>query len=568
MQIKHTKNYIPDYPRPRLTRKQWTSLNGEWRFAEGKRSSFADCERTINVPFAPECKLSGINKLIDDGYVTYAKKINLVKRGRVLLHFDGVDYKTSLFVNGTFVAENVGAYHRFTADITDYVADGENEILLQVYDSMDRTQVRGKQRWENKVYACFYVQTTGIWKSVWLEQVPDAYVADLQIATYGNRADFAVSTVGAAGSELTVAVSRGDFSAATSAVIGGGVTHLSLTVDSPDMWSADSPDLYDVEVFIKTDGRITDTVGSYFGFRDVEARDRRILVNGKTEYLKMLLVQGYWIDGHLTPSCEREISNDVIAIKQMGFNGARMHQKIEDDRFYYYCDVLGLYVWCEMPNMYTYTKQSAAAFAAEWRKVVEQHKSFPSIIAWVPFNESWGLNDDEMVDNKEIQAFVNDVCQYTRSVDARFVISNDGWEHTVSDLLTIHQYEQNADRFYGNYSFQQTTEGSPLNSRKPYCKGYKYGGQPILFTEFGGCSFKRDLTADAWGYGDAAENELEFAERLNGLISAIENMDFCSGWCYTQFTDVQQEVNGLLTEDRRFKLPAQTVNNIVRKKQL
>lgn len=565
MKINHTKNYIPDYPRPQLTRKEWTNLNGKWHFFEGKTDKLSDCKQTINVPFSPECEFSGIGKIINGDFVTYGRTITLKKKDRTLLHFEGVDYKASLFVNGAFVAENVGAYHRFTADVTDYVYDGENEILLQVYDSLSREQIRGKQRWENNVYTCFYVQTTGIWKNVWLEQVSESYVADLQIETKGSTVNFAVTTVACDNCELTVTVSRGEQIAEKTTTVINNVTDLSLVVDNPCMWSSKSPDLYDVEITVKRNGRILDEVGSYFGFRDVEACGRNLLINGKSVYLKMILDQGYWLGGHLTPRDEQAIVYDVVTIKEMGFNGVRKHQKIEDDRFYYYCDVLGLYVWCEMPSMYTYTKQSAQDFLTEWKTVVAQHKSFPSVIVWVPFNESWGLNDEEVIDNKEIQSFVNEVCKYTRGIDSRPVISNDGWEHTESDLLTIHQYEQNANKFIQNYDFNKTIVGSPLNSRKPYCKGYAYAGQPILFTEFGGCSFKRDLSADAWGYGSAVENEQEFAERLNSLISAIETMDFCCGWCYTQFTDVQQEVNGLLTADRRPKLPIAAIEKIVRK---
>lgn len=565
MKINYTKNYIPDYPRPQLTRKSWINLNGKWHFAEGRIDKLSDCKQTINVPFAPECELSGISKIVNGDYVTYARKITLEKKGRTLLHFEGVDYKASLFVNGAPVAENVGAYHRFTADLTDYVYDGENEILLQVYDSLSREQVRGKQRWKNDVYACFYVQTTGVWKTVWMEQVAESYVADLQIATHGNTVNFDVTTVACDNCKLSVIVSRGNQVVEKTATVHGDVTALSFSIDNPCAWSSESPDLYDVEIAIERDGVVLDEVGSYFGFRDVEVCGRNLLINGKPVYLKMILDQGYWPNGRLTPPSEQAIVDDIVTMKKMGLNGVRKHQKIEDDRFYYYCDVLGLYVWCEMPSMYTYTKQSGKDFLTEWKKVVTQHKSFPSVIVWVPFNESWGLNDEDVATNKEIQNFVNDVCAYTRKVDSRPVISNDGWEHTESDLLTIHQYEQNAKKFIENYSFEQTTSGSPLNSRKPFCKRYKYAGQPILFTEFGGCSFKRDLTADAWGYGAAVESRREFAERIDSLISAIESMDFCCGWCYTQLTDVQQEVNGLLTEDRRPKLPIADIEKIVRK---
>ncbi len=564
--MQHTKSYIKDYPRPQLVREKWQSLNGVWRFAFGDRiENIFESDRTVNVPFPPEYKPSGIGELADDGYVTYGRKITVKKKAgeRVFLHFEGVDYIAELFVNGKFAAKNIGAYSRFSADITEFVADGENSIVLRVFDSLNRAQVRGKQRWENNNNAvCHYVQYTGIWKSVWLEYTGSACVKSIVPQTKGNDVTFKIATDGADRYSLTLTVSRGKKSYVATGEFDTPDAELSLTVADAEKWSPDHPALYDVVLDVAVNGKSADSVKSYFGFRDIAADGNKITVNGKPEYLRMILDQGYFGECGATPPDEDALRNDVEIMKAMGLNGARKHQKTEDERFLYYCDLLGLYLWCEMPSTYGFDLLDRKEFADEWIRIVNAHRSHPCVIAYVPFNESWGV--DEIAGNKEIQAFVNDIVALTKKTDgSRFVISNDGWEHTNSDLLTIHQYEQDAEKFVRGYDFEKTVKESELCSRRPYCEGYGYGGQPILFTEFGGCSFKRDEMNDAWGYGNSVADEKEFAARLKSLIHAVEEMPFCTGWCYTQLTDVQQEVNGLLGEDRKPKLPISEIRKIV-----
>lgn len=560
-----------NYPRPTLVRQSFIDLNGEWDFLDDWTNGveYPKDKKKIIVPFAPETKASGVGVVEKSKFFTYGKKFTYhKKKGKhLILHFEGVDYLAALYINNTFVSMHTGAYDRYSTDITAYLNDGENEIVLSVYDDDSRFQVRGKQRWEPHVYGCFYVPTSGIYKPVWMEEVSSTYVSSLTIRTTKDKAQLVLSLQGKIKPDTKVSVTvidkdKNPVYYATKKVSSNDVK-MNISFENIHPWSNDDPYLYDLLIDITNKDTLLDEVMSYVGFRTIEIKGDRFYLNGKELFLKMVLDQGYFKDSGLTPKGKEDLERDVSLIKKMGFNGVRKHQKIEDERFYTLCDEYGLVCFLEMPSMYTYSEEGGASFIKQWMKVVKEHDHHPSIMSYVPFNETWGINDLEYIQRKDIQAFVNHVVDITKKYDpTRFVISDDGWEHTNSDILTLHEYMQDAKVFKDNYSFEQATTCSPIHYRKPYAPGYKYNGQPIVFSEFGGASFEKDAQGDAWGYGKIHDVN-EYLSGLKSLIDMLCSLPYCRGYCYTQLTDVEQEVNGLLYADRTPKANIDDIRSII-----
>ena len=570
--MKHVKCYIPNYPRPQLVRGDWVDLNGEWDFLQTDSpvtakyaAGFASAKK-IRVPFAVEAPLSGIADKDPKKYLWYCRKVNIRTGKRVLLNFEGSDRVTDVWVNGEYAGSHTGGYSRFSFEITDFAHEGENTIAVRVYDDASRDFPRGKQRWLKDNFGCWYVQTSGIHKPVWLEYAADVYVKSLRITPCAKSGEVSISVIPSNNEE--------GLTAEIAAELGGksvGSCELPLYIAPSDamqqdppaavlkpetvrLWTAEDPALYDLTVRIKRGGKVVDEVGSYFALRDVECRGRDICINGKPVYLKMVLDQGYWTDGHLTPPDEAAILYDLEFMKKAGFNGVRKHQKTEDERFYYLADVLGLYVWCEMPSMYAFNDESRRNFTQTWSEILAQFVNHPAIIAWVPVNESWGVWN--VRNNRAEQEFATAMYHYTKSFDGtRLAVCNDGWEHTVTDVLTIHIYEQDGARLKEGYkTLREATEGSILQDRKPFAEGFRYAGQPIIFSEFGGTALCANRGDGEWGYGNGVKTVRELEEKYDELVSAIKSLEYACGFCYTQLTDVQQEVNGLMKEDREVKV--------------
>lgn len=327
------------------------------------------------------------------------------------------------------------------------------------------------------------------------------------------------------------------------------------------LWSPQHPNLYDVEFVLTLDGQVVDRVFSYFGMRKISIENGRVLLNNVPIYQRLILDQGYWTDSHLTPPSEEALIEDIDSMLAMGYNGVRKHMKIEDARFLYWCDVKGLLVWSEMAATFEFQDQAVEAFTKEWLEIVRQQYNHPSIITWVPFNESWGISS--ILRDPRQQKFTEGIYHLTKAIDPyRPVITNDGWEHTVSDILTLHDYVENGDGFmkrYSNLEAVLTCETTCNQWKFAFAEGYKYRGQPIMITEFGGIAFRSDK---GWGYGRQVSTEEEFLSRFEGLTMAIKSVDSIVGYCYTQLTDVQQEINGILNEDRTPKFPLEKIKQI------
>ena len=572
--MKHTKCYIKEYPRPQLVRPDWVNLNGEWKFGfediDSKKALKGDLPLSIRVPFTYETKLSGIHRSGQHNIVWYAKKIKGKIGKRSILHFEGADYDTEVYIDGQCVGNHRGAYTRFSIDVTDYLTESESLLVVKCSDEHHPIQVLGKQRWKKESFGCWYVQTTGLYKSVWMEYVENTYLTSVKITPelkdYSVQFNFSVNAPDE-DVEVRFAISFDGESIQTASMCANEKEN-SLTIQLTSnklhhqvaVWSPYCPNLYDVEIFVYKHGVLTDKVGSYFGLRDYRAKEGKILLNETPFYAKLLLDQGYWADSSLTPPNEEALMNDIEISKQMGFNGVRKHQKTEDERFFYYADIMGFTVWCEMPSNHWFADMATKEITREWLDIVSQYYNHPSLVTWVVFNESWGIRN--IYRNQAQSNLATGLYYLTKSIDImRPVISNDGWVHAKSDILTLHHYEQDSDRLLSFYeNLEKQVKGAKQNpQRLPYAEGYSYEGQPIVFSEFGGAAYISDCEENVnWGYGSSVKNDAEFLDRYGSLIEAIRKMDI-NGYCYTQLSDVEQEVNGLLDAHHQPKIPIEEI---------
>ncbi len=586
--------YSKDYPRPQFIRKEWTNLNGEWEFRmddenrgeqEGWFNGFDQCRR-IRVPFTYETEMSGIGEEEIHPCIWYQREITIegAKKAdhKVILHFEGSDFLTKVWVNGQLAGSHKGGYSRFSFDITDLSTEGANRICVKAEDFPEAEQPRGKQRWVKNSFGCWYVQTTGIWKTVWMEYVPTISLAAVKMTpdlpNKCLRVEYQVDAPdgplfsGAGGCNLGAEISfEGRLIARTITA----VTKKSITVeidldrseeDEPwgiYTWSPERPQLYDICFLLFRGDELLDEVRSYFGMREIRIEGDHILLNGEPLYQRLILDQGYWERSHLTPPDEQALIEDIDKIHALGYNGVRKHQKTEDERFLYWCDAKGMLVWGEAPATYRFSDEAVSHFTGEWMDIVRQNYNHPCIITWVPFNESWGI--PQIKTNRQQQHFTEGVYHLTKSIDRyRPVIVNDGWEHTISDIITLHDYEECGEVFKSRYIqyADRIMAGEVYHSRyrSAFANGYSYRGQPVIISEFGGIAF--DGQPEGWGYGNTVAGEEEFLKRFDSITTAIKEIPYVCGYCYTQVTDVQQEINGLMDIRREFKVDPDKIKEI------
>ncbi|MBB6283147.1 glycoside hydrolase family 2 protein [Geobacillus subterraneus] len=571
----------PEYPRPQFVRADWMNLNGEWKFEfddenrgiQEKWYKNHEYSRTIRVPFCYQSELSGIGVTDFHDIVWYKRTFELPdewKNKRLLLHFGAVDYRASVWVNGQFVCSHEGGHTPFHAEITHVVKEGENEIVVRAEDySKELDQPRGKQYWKENSESIFYTRTTGIWQTVWIEAVAATYLEKVKMTpdvdTDEVLIEYTINSV-RENQKLEIEISfEGQLIAKDEVHLVGGkgsrrIYLHDFNVHGPGrLWSPEHPNLYDIVFIIRENGYVVDRVESYFGMRKISVENGVIMLNNRPYYMKLVLDQGYFPKGILTPPSDEDIRKDIQLTKEMGFNGARKHQKIEDPRYLYWADKLGLLVWGEMANSYIYTDEAVKRITSEWQEALERDYNHPSIIVWVPLNESWGV--PRLLADQRQQAHALSLYYLTKSLDpTRLVVSNDGWEHTKSDLCTIHDYEPNKETLKERYRAVETILHSQPGHRLIYVPGYEYHGEPILVTEFGGIAYKKSHW-DGWGYS-GAENDEDFAERYYQVVSAMLESPLVQGFCYTQLTDVEQEINGLLTYDRQPKIDLKIIRAI------
>ena len=568
--MKPTRN---DYPRPQFRRDDWIMLNGEWEFefddnADGVTrdlpSGKVKLGKKINVPFAYQYEASGIGVYEKHETVWYRRTVNIDKAHqgkRALLCFNGSDYITDVWVNGKHAVSHVGGCAPFKADVTQYLTGGENVIVVRCVDYDDPTQPRGKQSWTGHRFGCWYVPTTGIWQSVWVEFFGDDCADEFtltpdidkmtiagEITTLRGKADEAEMVVTYEGKQ----VKRARIS------LDGKHTPYSIAIAEKDevgdgtLWSPQWPHLYYIDLTLYCDGKAVDVAHTRFGMREISIDDNGyITLNHRRLYQRLVLDQGYWKDSGITPPSAQALKDDILAAQAMGFNGARKHQKLEDPYFYYYADELGFLTWCEMPSAYNFCAREQHNLDAEWREIVTTARAFTSVVCYVPLNESWGVRKIRV--NKDHQNFAASMYYATKALDnSRLISTNDGWESVdTTDVIGVHDYASAGDGFEQKCRPENYDLLYPQGP-KMIAKGSTAAGKPVIFTEFGGIALDSSAVGENWGYGKNATDADDLYSRLENLMAGVSKCPF-QGYCYTQLTDVQQEVNGLLDEDHKPK---------------
>lgn len=568
--------YIPrsEYPRPDFSRTNWLSLNGEWDFSFEK----PNYDQTILVPYACETKLSGIGDKDFHHTVWYRKVFSLpmeMKGKHILLHFGAVDYYCRLWVNGKFLTEHSGGQTGFSVDISDAVKEeGDSCVELQVIDDYaDLEMPRGKQFWEKESRSIFYSRTTGIWQSVWIEAVSGAHLCSCFITPLFDektvKFDYVLSSDNHAALETVISF-NGTFVTKVLVEAKSRKGTYAVSLDQPALkawnfyedltWSPEMPRLFDVTFNVYCSGILEDTVCSYFGMRKVSVENGVFLLNNRPYFQKLVLDQGYWKDSLLTAPTDEDYVKDIKLVKSMGFNGVRKHQKVEDPRFLYHADRLGLLVWGEIGAAYIYSRVYARRMYQEWLDAISRDYNHPCIVVWTPLNESWGVQ--EIKTSRMQQSHCNALYFLTKSLDdSRIVLDNDGWEHTCGDMLTIHDYESSGEVMGKRYENMESILKFSPGGRSLFANGWKYNGQPIIVSEFGGIKYAQSTEENAWGYCEASSPD-SFIEKYSGLVRALLKSNYVQGFCYTQLTDIETEENGLLTYDRRPKVSPEIIKKI------
>ena len=557
----------PEYPRPQFQRAAWVNLNGTWTFTydPGKSGMARELHKStgfdqpITVPFCPESALSGVGNTDFVESLWYHRKLEIPAEWagqRIILHFGGVDYESEVFIDGQSALRHWGGSASYSVEITRFVEPGStHDLVLSVRDEMRKGhQPGGKQSPEYNSFACFYTRTTGIWQTVWMEAVPQYGLQSAQIIPDldGSRL-IIIPTFYAVKQGLQFRVTVHEAQRHVSLTSADAVSGIPVVapVSHPKAWSPESPFLYDLDLdVVNENGAVIDHIDSYAGLRKVHIEGGQVFLNNQPIYLRLVLDQGFYPDGIWTAPSDEALKRDIELAMQAGFNGARLHQKVFEERFHYWADRLGYLTWGESASWGLDVKDvvSARNFLAEWREIVVRDRSHPSIIAWTPFNETWDVGDLRQHNRLHIDAY-----ELTRALDpTRPVNDASGYAHARTDLWTVHTYEQDPEELKRMMAGKDS-----LPWRNMPEKEAAYEGQPYIVDEFGGIKWipedRRPFAENSWGYGQGPRTLEEFYARLEGMLQALRSYEHIVGYCYTQLTDVEQEQNGIYNYDRTEK---------------
>ena len=565
-----------EYPRPQFERENWKNLNGEWSFTldlsnSGRARNFYESkgfDGKITVPFAPESKLSGVGYTDFINSVWYQRTIQIPAEWagkQIKLNFGAVYYESEVYIDGKFVGRHYGGSDSFSYDITEFVADGKEHSLVVHAESDIRSgeQPGGKQSTRYESYGCFYTRTTGIWQTVWMEAVDACGLERVQVLTDIDQSQITIIPTFYGlknGNRLQVTVLDGGKAVAKADVVAAQSMPVVIPIKKAKLWSPESPFLYDVVYEVKSaEGATLDKVDAYVGMRKIHIAGTKIYLNNKPYYQRLVLDQGFYPDGVWTAPSDEALRHDIEMSKEAGFNGARLHQKVFEERFHYWADKLGYLVWGEMASWdKTSSKVEAARnFLGEWTNIVVRDRNHPAIVTWTPFNEEWSTP------NNEAGRFYDDVYNITRQLDpSRPVNTISGGLYAISDFCTTHSYQQDGEKlhkqlFDGEKFYQP--QGPTAQSAPRAMKFLYYDGKvPYVIDEFGGIKCAETTPGGgSWGYGNAAPTREDFYKRLESQVKAIvEHSDKICGFCYTQLTDVEQEQNGVyyFNRDKKFDM--------------
>lgn len=557
-----------EHPEPMMRREDWLNLNGEWLFefdfgeSGEERELFmpekaAEYTKTISVPFCPESELSGINYKDFIPSVWYKRTINISKERlskRILLHFGAVDYECTVYVNGKCVGNHFGGYSSFVFDITDFLKVGENDLTVNAKDYVrSGNQPKGKQVCQYYSSGCDYSRTTGIWQTVWLEFVPEGYIKSVKYYPDVEDSSFDIELFLTHDGKLSVeACFDGKTVGFVSRNVKGNYAKIHLPLAEKHLWDVGCGNLYDLKFTLEAENGV-DVLSSYAGLRDICIDKFKVLINGRSVFQRTVLDQGFYPDGIYTAPSDEALKHDIELSMELGFNGARLHQKMFEPRFLYHCDKAGYLVWGEHANWGLDINRESALlnFLPEWCDTIERDFNHPSIIGWCPFNETWGQT------SKTARRIIKTVYNMTKRLDpTRPVIDTSGAYHVITDIYDQHDYEQNPDKFsksYTKYNGKKDSFDLFFENEQVYIPDL-----PFFLSEFGGIKWIAQNNSDdednnLWGYGDAPTTEDEFFTRYEGLTAALLNAPNIMGFCYTQLYDVEQEVNGLYTYSRERK---------------
>lgn len=567
----------PEHPRPDFERPDWLNLNGEWQFAFdeqdqgfalGYASPGTELPLRILVPFCLESAMSGVHDKRFSKVLWYRRSFEApaAMRGRrVLLRFGAVDYRCEVFVNGASAGRHVGGYTPFALDVTRLLKDGANDLCVRVEDDRDCTQPRGKQYWKDGWMGCWYTPTSGIWQTVYLEAVGDNYLLRAHITpdVDSGLASFRLTLVDMPKSRLDAEITisfAGEVVRKLRTQVGQRMTEVAVSMIQGDLiegfhrWSPNEPHLYDVVIRILEGDTPLDQVSTYFGMRKVAVKDGWVLLNNQPLYQRLVLDQGYWPESLLTPPSDEAIRQDLEWTKKLGYNGARKHQKVEDARYYYWADKLGVLVWGEVPSAYEFTDETVNNLSDTLAGFIERDYNHPSIICWVPLNESWGVT--RIYKDERMQQAARALYHQAKALDAtRMVSANDGWEQVKTDIFALHDYADTGEKIALHFWDRDEVTSHSNDWRMACAEGFTpTGKEAFMVTEYGGIAFEDENGENTWGYHDKVRGEEAFFARYQDVTDAVRDIDYCQGYCYTQLTDVQQETNGILTADRKPKV--------------
>lgn len=586
--------YCCEYPRPSFKRKEWKNLNGSWCFEfddldlglTEKWYKNKEFSRKINVPFVYQCELSGINDKKFHDVVWYKKSVKIPKEWRtqeIIINFEAVDYETKVYVNGEFMGEHRGGHIGFSFNITNFLNWENEEIVICVKDPSEKQTIpRGKQFWKEKSEGIWYTRTTGIWQTVWLEPVNENRIESIQITPDldHGKAEFLIEiNKKEKNQKLELEIFFKDEIISKDIYdLDSEVLKRSIDVFKGDIfkgpyhhsgycWTPETPNLYTYRAKLLKNNLEVDNIEGYFGMRKIHSANGKIYLNNRPYYQKLVLDQGYWPSSLMTAPKDEDLKKDILLAKEMGFNGCRKHQKVESQRFLYWADKLGFLVWGEMPSCIEYSYDAVKNITNEWLEVLKRDYNHPSIVAWVPLNESWGV--PRIARDKKEQAHSLALYYTLHSLDnTRLVVANDGWELTKTDICAVHNYmhgNKEEQKKYEKFIRDIKTKNGILTSesagKRIYAEGFKHEGEPIMLTEFGGIAYDKTCKNYGWGY-TVAGNEKEFLEDYARVVAALGESHVLVGFCYTQLCDVEQEINGLLTYSREPKCDLKLIKEI------
>lgn len=559
--------YRIEHPKPQFERENWLNLNGEWEFEFDFGNSGAESKlyerpiafsKKINVPFCPQSSLSGVEyrNFIDS--VWYRRSVALSSeqcKESVILHFGAVDYSATVYVNGKQCGFHKGGYVSFEIDITEYVFAGNNVIAVHAEDNeRDAFIPTGKQSDRLDSYGCFYTRTTGIWQTVWLEFVPKTHIKKVKYYPSVNTVSLNVRAELCGKGTFTVkAYFDGKEMGCASADSDGEELMLNVKLSEKHLWELGKGGLY---TLVLTYG--SDKVNSYFGLRSIDYRDYRFFLNGSSVFQRLILDQGFYPDGIYTAPKDSKLEADIDLSMAMGFNGARLHQKVFEERFLYHADKKGYIVWGEYPNwgLDHTDEESVYSILPEWLDEIDRDFNHPSIVGWCPFNETWDRNG-----RKQYDSCLALVYNATKAADpTRPCIDTSGNFHVVTDIYDVHDYEQKVEVFAQHYAGLEKLTG---NYDAFSCRQHYDGKAPFFVSEYGGILWSKKT---GWGYGEAPKTEEEFIHRLKGLTDVLLDNPRIFAFCYTQLTDVEQEQNGIYTYEREPKFSSEIIKPIISRK--